>query len=98
MHLKPEELIDLAEGAAAETAFPHLGSCAACRQQLSGLRATISKLASIDQLGDVPEPPPFFWDRLQPHVADGVAAEPARSPLRRWLSMRPPVVVPFSLL
>ena len=39
MHLTPEELIDLAEGARAEAAAPHLQSCEVCRHQIAALRA-----------------------------------------------------------
>jgi hypothetical protein len=96
MHLKPEELVDLAEGAAADAAFPHLAACAACRQQLAELRAAMAEVGGVG-VGDVPEPPPFFWDRLQHRVMGAVAAETAQSPLRRWRTKRPPVLIPFSI-
>src|SRR5262249_4683884 len=88
MHLKPEELIDVAEGAAADAAFPHLASCAACRTEVAELRAA---LGSVEGLGSVPEPPPFFFDRFQHRVAAAVAAEADRG----WISR---VIVPLTAL
>ena len=58
MHLRPDELVDLAEGTRAESAAPHLAECAVCRLQLGDLKAMISAAAEVD----VPEPSPFFWD------------------------------------
>ena len=71
MHLTPEELIDLAEGARSESAAPHLQSCEVCRHQIVALRATMSAAADLD----VPEPSPLFWDHLSQRVREAVAAE-----------------------
>jgi hypothetical protein len=73
MHLKPEELIDLAEGGRDEQSAPHLTACAACRQQLVAARAMLASVADVD----VPEPSPLFWDHLSRRVSDAVAAESA---------------------
>ena len=73
MHLTPEELIDLAEGARAEAAAPHLQSCEVCRHQVVALRATMSAAADVD----VPEPSPLFWDHLSQRVREAVAGEEA---------------------
>ena len=73
MHLTLEELIDLAEGARAEAAAPHLQSCEVCRHQLAALRATMSAAAEIV----VPEPSPLFWDHLSQRVREAVGGEEA---------------------
>ncbi len=44
MHLQPDELIDLAEGARAESSAPHLTGCAVCRGQGSPLPFWWSRL------------------------------------------------------
>ena len=80
MHLKIEELVDIAEGTRGETSAPHLASCAACRQQLADARAMLSIVSETS--GDVPEPSPLFWDHLSNRAAKAVAVEPA--PRRSW--------------
>jgi hypothetical protein len=79
MHLKPEELIDLAEGGRDDSSAPHLAACAACRQQLVAARAMLASVADVD----VPEPSPLFWDHLSRRVSDAVAAEGGSR--QRWL-------------
>ena len=79
MHLNADQLIDLAEGASEESSAPHLSSCAACRQQLSDLRAMMTAVSDVD----VPEPSPLFWNHLSGRVSEAIAAEPAR---RNWWS------------
>jgi len=74
MHLEPAALVDIADGTRAESSIPHLASCAACRQQLADLRATLTSVAAVD----VPEPSPLFWDHLSRRVRDAVAAEDRR--------------------
>ena len=76
MHLTPEELIDLAEGARAEAATPHLQRCEVCRHQIVALRATMSAAAGVD----APEPSPLFWDHLSQRVREAVAEEEALAP------------------
>jgi hypothetical protein len=77
MHLSPEELIDLVEGARAEADAPHLQSCEVCRHQVAALRTTMSAVADAD----LPEPSPLFWDHLSQRVREAVTAE-ARRPSR----------------
>ena len=82
-HLNEEELIDLAEGARAESAAPHLASCESCRQQLGDLRALIAAATDVD----VPEPSPLFWDHLSARVREAVANDEPNAPTRwaaRW--------------
>jgi hypothetical protein len=73
MHLQPDELVDLAEGARAESSAPHLGECAVCRRQLAELKAMMAVTADVD----VPEPSPLFWDHFSARVREAVAAEGA---------------------
>jgi hypothetical protein len=75
MHLKPEELVDLAEGTIAEASVPHLAVCAACRGQLEMLRAMEARTRDFD----VPEPSPLFWDHLSSRVHEAIAADNAQS-------------------
>jgi len=77
MHLRPDELIDVAEGKRAESSATHLAECAVCRLHLAELKAMMSAAADVE----VPEPSPLFWDHFSARVHDAVAAEgsPRRS-------------------
>jgi hypothetical protein len=93
--LRPEELVDLAEGTRAETFVPHLAVCERCRRELADLRATL-----VSMSGEVvPEPSPLFWDHFQARVRVAVAAEgtPSRFPQLAWL-LRPRVLVPVGAM
>jgi hypothetical protein len=79
MHLKDDELVDLAEGARPESSAPHLASCEPCRRQVRDLRALMSVAAGVD----VPEPSPLYWDHMSARVRERVAME--ASPRRPWL-------------
>lgn len=81
MHLNTEKLLDLAEGARAESSAPHLARCTRCQSRLADLRATISAISKVD----APEPSPLFWDHFSQRVHDAVAAEPASTPAERSL-------------
>src|SRR3990172_7363638 len=70
-HLRPEELLDLAEGTRSGELPLHLASCDACRRELSDLRATLATVAEVE----VPEPSPLFWDHLSARVRQAVEAE-----------------------
>jgi hypothetical protein len=87
MHLRPDELIDLAEGTRAESSATHLAECAVCRLHLAELKATMSAAADVN----VPEPSPLFWDHFSARVHDAVAAE--GSPRRSFWTW-PRVVIP----
>jgi len=73
MHLKAEELVDLAEGTRPESAAPHMAGCEACRAQLTEMRAMMSTVARAD----VPEPSPLFWNHFSERVHAAVDAEGA---------------------
>jgi hypothetical protein len=73
MHLRPDELIDLAEGTRAESSATHLAECAVCRLHLAELKAMMSAAADLD----VPEPSPLFWDHFSARVHDAIAADGA---------------------
>lgn len=94
-HLAPEQLVDVAEGAVAESAHPHLVSCDACRRGVAELRSVIADAAAAE----VPEPSPLFWDHLSARVReavalDGAAASPRWLLWNTWRSWR--VVVPVA--
>ena len=74
-HLTPEQFIDLVDGVTTEAAVPHLAGCAACRTELTALRAAAG--LALDDV--VPEPSPLFWDHLSARVRAAVTAEPDRS-------------------
>ena len=89
-HLSTEQLVDVAEGASAESSLPHLPSCDTCRQQLADLRAMMSVVADVD----VPEPSPLFWDHFSSRVHDAVEAERRSSTpgIARWSVLKRPLV------
>jgi len=92
-HLRPEQFVDIVDGVIAEAGSevaPHLSTCAACRQQLVDLRATMAEAADVV----APEPSPLFWDQLSARVHEAVAEEAARRPSwREWL-LQPRVWAP----
>jgi hypothetical protein len=77
MHLKPDQLIDLAEGGQGEGAA-HLRSCETCRAEVAALTAVMASAASVE----VPDPSPLFWNHLSGRVREGIAAE--GSTVRGW--------------
>ena len=84
MHLRPDELVDLAEGAGAESSVRHLATCEACRTELETLKTAMALAVDVD----VPEPSPLFWDHLSRRVSEAVAAE--GSPRPGWWSWLTP--------
>jgi hypothetical protein len=94
MHLKPEELVDLAEGTRPESTAPHLAGCESCRRSLADLRSTMTELAS----DDVPEPSPLYWNQLSARVHEAVAAERIERPFWSGLFAWARVLIPVSAL
>jgi len=85
MHLTPEQFVDIAEGHRAESSFPHLAECGACRGELAALRAVMVEAGEVD----VPEPSPLFFEHLSGAIHDRVENEShPRSWLPRWLPRR----------
>ena len=82
MHLTPEQMLDVADGARADREFPHLQSCATCARQISELRGAIEAAAEVS----VPEPSPLFWDHLSERVRAAVAEEERRDERPGFLS------------
>lgn len=82
-HLSPKALIDLAEGARPEHAFPHLETCARCQRRLADVRLALSTAA----LADVPEPSPLFWDHLSDRIRQAVRSE-GPPPRHDWTTPR----------
>src|SRR5581483_1566533 len=66
-HLTPQELVEVAERPDA-AAPPHMERCDTCRRELEGLRVALAAAAEVP----VPEPSPFFWERLSARVAAAV--------------------------
>ena len=97
MHLKPDELVDIAEGTRVEASVRHLAECDVCVGRLADLRAMMSTVVE----GQVPEPPSVFWERFSDRVREAVAAEPKPRSLWRdlmWWLPAPRVFVPISAL
>jgi hypothetical protein len=94
MHLKGEELVDIAEGTRSESSAPHLGGCDSCRAQLRELRAMKSAAQDVE----VPEPSPLFWDHLSSRVQAAVATEGAPRRLAGWRELRPVWVMALAAL
>jgi len=92
-HLTPAEIIDIAEGARAEAAAPHLAVCDQCRRQLQDTRTALHAAVAAD----VPEPSPLFWDHFSSRVAGAIASQPAPRrflPSASWRSSR--IAVPLA--
>src|SRR5258708_16549800 len=85
MHLKVDELVDLAEGSRAESSAPHLATCEVCRRELSELKQTITLATEVS----VPEPSPLFWDHLSRRVSDAIATDGSPRPIW-WSWLRAP--------
>jgi hypothetical protein len=80
-----DEMLDLATGVPASgEAEAHLRECAACREQLAGLRATMS----IMDEWTAPEPSPYFDTRLQARLRE----EKERAPQGIFAWMRKPAL------
>jgi hypothetical protein len=77
-HVTPGDVIDLVDGCASERARTHVETCAACRDQLAMLTASLA-LTRTDR---VPEPSPLFWDHFSARVSDAIREEPDVRP--RW--------------
>lgn len=67
----------------------HLAQCPSCRRRYEEYRLIQSDLAAIA----FPEPSPYFWERLQPHL-DQPEQKGTGIPWRRWGLQ----VVPLALL
>jgi hypothetical protein len=81
-HLSPAEFVDLVDGTLASTRAAHVERCAECRAQAAALQAMLRETVDIP----VPDPPPFFWDRLSARISASVAD--TRSPAR-WRVLVP---------
>jgi hypothetical protein len=88
--LRPDELIDLAEGTRAAGDLPHAQTCDLCRRQLADLRAALGLAAQPA----VPEPSPLFWDHLSARVRRAVAAEGAPGRATSWRERWRPAAAP----
>lgn len=77
-----DELLDLATGVPASgEAEVHLRECAACREELAGLRATMSVMDEWV----APEPSPYFDTRLQARMREEKEKEREPQGIFAWL-------------
>ncbi len=89
-HLRPDEIVDLAEGARTASESAHLETCELCRRQLADVRAALGAAA----YGEVPEPSPLFWDHLSARVRAAIAAEGAPGRAASWREWAMPPALP----
>lgn len=71
-HLKPQEIIDAADGHAAPQQQQHLESCPRCAEQV---QHALQMLGEVRAVG-APEPSPLYWEHLSENIRDRVAEEP----------------------
>jgi hypothetical protein len=79
-HLRRDELVDLADLTARDTACSvqlsaaaaHAASCGACRDAVAALRDVLTAARSAD----VPEPSPLYWEYAARGVREAIAGEP----------------------
>jgi hypothetical protein len=76
-HLAPAEFVDLIDGTLAPARAAHAQSCVDCRARADAMRATLCEAAAID----VPEPPPFFFERFTAETRGAIAGV---APAPRW--------------
>ena len=81
-HLSPAEFVDLVDGTLPAPRAAHVGECADCRAQAEALHVVLREAADVA----VPDPPPFFWDRLSARVSASVAGT---RPASRWRALVP---------
>jgi hypothetical protein len=75
-HFTPGELVDAADDSLDPGRRRHADDCASCARAVADLRAATE---AVRETGDVPEPSPFFWDRLSARIDDVVATGPVPS-------------------
>jgi len=86
-HLSAPQFVDALDARVAPDVQAHLDACAACAEQLAGLRGTVTRAA---EQRDVPEPSPLFWDHFSARVREAVSAEPVPVPF--WVQWWRPIV------
>jgi hypothetical protein len=90
-HLDPEELIDAVDGVLPSARRQHLDICETCRHEAASLRALMVDVRAVD----VPEPSPYFWNRLSTQVRHRITEAPP-APVARWFQW--PVVAPLAAM
>lgn len=89
--LRPDEFIDLLDGAGEPAARAHVAHCAACQATLADVQQALQAAQALD----VPEPSPLFWPQVNARVAAAVTADAA--PARGWRGwLRLDVLVPLA--
>lgn len=89
--LRPDEFIDVLDGAADPAATAHLVACAVCQATLAEVRDALAEA----ERATVPEPSPLFWPQVNARVRAAIADDPHAS--AGWLAwLRWDVVVPLA--
>jgi hypothetical protein len=76
-HLTEAELVDLLDGTLDDERRRHVDGCDRCAAEAAALGAS-TEAANRGDVGDVPEPPPFFWTQFSARVSEAVANEAAK--------------------
>jgi hypothetical protein len=76
-HLTEAELVDLLDGTLDDERRRHVDGCDQCAAQAAALGAG-AEAANEGDVGDVPEPSPFFWAQFTARVSEAVANEAAK--------------------
>jgi hypothetical protein len=91
--LRPDQIVDVIDGAADRAVAAHLDACGHCRAALAEVREALAAAAGVE----VPEPSPFFWPQINARVRSAIddeARSQAATGWRAWL--RWDVVVPLA--
>ena len=94
-HLSASEFIDLADGTLARARAAHADRCEVCRAQSAVVREALMLAAASPE---VPEPSPFFWDRLSARVRAAIDDTPPRSAFAGRFAAWQPAVAALAVL
>jgi hypothetical protein len=67
-HLSDEQIAGATDGIATPAVDGHLAACTACAARVTGLRALLRDVNTID----VPEPSPLFWEHFHRRVNESI--------------------------
>jgi hypothetical protein len=80
-HLKPEQIVDTAEGHGSPEERRHLETCTRCREQVRDLAAVLADVKRVP----ANEPSPLFWDHLSANIREGIGEQPPPGRSRAWV-------------
>lgn len=83
-HLSPQESVNALDDVLPQSRQSHLDACRSCQTGVAELRAM---MATVNDVEDVPEPSPLFWDHFQARVQTAVQAEMVHPAPAPWWAM-----------